>query len=143
MVALIANRNTPRFDGEVREGPVAAATRIFAGALVMRDAAGRITKGAVALNCVGVGRAEDAADNSAGAAGAITCRYRPGVFSFANSAAGDLIAQADIGKPCFIVDDQTVAKTDGGATRSRAGIVESVDAQGVWVRCDEALTRAA
>ena len=42
------------------------------------------------------------------------------------------------------VDDQTVAKTDGTGTRSRAGIVDGIEASGgVWVRCDEALARAA
>ena len=65
-----------------------------------------------------------------------------GVFRYANSAAGDLIATADIGTVCYIVDDQTVAKTSATATRSPAGIVEDVDANGVWVRFDEALTRA-
>ena len=39
----------------------------------------------------------------------------------------------DIGKDCFIVDDQTVAKTNGANTRSRAGKVFDVDADGVWV----------
>ena len=47
--------------------------------------------------------------------------------------AADAITLADIGKDCFIVDDQTVAKTDGAGTRSRAGRVFDVDADGVWV----------
>ena len=47
----------------------------------------------------------------------------------------DLIAQADAGSDCYIVDDQTVAKTSGTNTRSRAGIVLAVDADGgVWVQ---------
>jgi hypothetical protein len=33
----------------------------------------------------------------------------------------------------FIVDDETVAKTNGSSTRSVAGICRGVDAQGVWV----------
>ena len=82
-------------------------------------------------------------DNT-GAAGAASVEYRIGLFLFANSSAGDLITIADIGKACFIVDDQTVAKTDGTGTRSRAGIVDGIEASGgVWVRCDEALARAA
>ena len=64
------------------------------------------------------------------------------LFRSANSAAADLIAQADVGKLCHVVDDQTVAKTDGTGTRSRAGIVARVETAGVWVRVDEALTRA-
>ena len=109
----------------------------------MRNAAGFLTKGAVVVGAVGVGRAEATVDNTAGIAGALMVEYRTGSFLFANSAAGDLITIADIGKPCFIVDDQTVAKTDATATRSRAGIVDAVENAGVWVRCDEALTRAA
>jgi len=36
-----------------------------------------------------------------------------------------------------------VALTSERNTRSRAGIVEAVEATGVWVRCDESLARAA
>jgi hypothetical protein len=32
-----------------------------------------------------------------------------------------------------VVDDQTVAKTNGSSTRSVAGIVRQVDSDGVWV----------
>ena len=109
----------------------------------MRNAAGFLTKGATALNGIGLGRAEQTVDNSAGAAGAATVEYRRGVFPFANSGGGDLIAQGDVGKLCWIVDDQTVAKTDGGGTRSRAGLIDGVEAGQVWVRLDEAVTRGA
>ena len=143
MVALTARRNTPVRMGEIRVEAVAASIRIFAGSLVMRNAAGYLTKGATATGCVGVGRAEYTVDNSAGAVGALSLEYRVGTCLFANSSAGDLIVIADIGKACFIVDDQTVAKTDGTATRSRAGIVEGLETNGVWVRLDEALARAA
>ena len=142
MVALTTERNTRLRIGDLRLEPVAAAVKIFGGSLVMRNAAGYLTKGATATACIGVGRAEKTVDNTAGAAGALSLDYRLGSFLFANLAA-DLVTIADIGKPCFIADDQTVARTDGTATRSRAGFVEAVEATGVWVRCDEALTRAA
>ena len=142
MVALTSERNTRLRIGDLRLEPVAAAVKIFGGSLVMRNAAGYLTKGATATGCIGVGRAEKTIDNSAGALGALSLDYRLGSFLFANLAA-DLVTIADIGKPCFIADDQTVARTDATATRSRAGIVEAVEATGVWVRCDEALTRAA
>lgn len=100
---------------------LAAAIKVWGGSIVTRNAAGYLTKGATATLCTGVGRAEATAGNSAGAAGALTVDYRQGIFLFANSAAGDLITIADIGKLCYNVDDQTVAKTDGTATRSRAG----------------------
>ncbi len=139
-MTLAAGRNTNVMLGELREQPVGAGTRIFRGALVMRNAAGFVVRGATAT---GVGVAEEDVDNTAGANGADMVRYRQGqVARFKNSAAGDLIAQADVGLPCWIVDDEQVAKTNGTNLRSRAGIVEAVDALGVWVRFDEALTRA-
>ena len=82
--------------------------------------AGHLTKGSVATGCAGLGRAGRTVDNSAGAAGAPSLIYRPGTFLLANATVGDLIAIADIGKPCFIVDRRTVARTDATATRSRA-----------------------
>jgi len=143
MVALTKDRNTPRLEGDLRVGPVAAATLIFAGAIVMRDAAGNLTKGRTAAGLVGVGRAEQRVDNSAGAAGDATLRYLPGCYPYDNSAGADEITAADIGNKCFVVDDQTVAKTDNGGARSPAGIIDNVDATGVWIRFDEALTNAA
>lgn len=142
MVAATADRNTFALLDDLRNSPLAASVKVFMGTILMRNAAGFLTKGATATGCFGVGRAEAPADNSAGAAGALNINWRPGVFRFANSSAGDLIALVDIGTRCWIVDDQTVAKTNGTATRSPAGIVENVDASGVWVRFDEALTRA-
>jgi hypothetical protein len=140
-MALTADRNTPRAEGDVKVLGVAAATTIYAGAIVMRNAAGYATKGAAALNLIGVGRADARAVN-AGSAGDITIPVREGIFRFANSAGGDLITIADIGKPCYAVDDQTVAKTDGTGARSIAGFIHEVDELGVWVRFDEAAVRS-
>lgn len=141
MTALTADRNTPRIQGDFKSLGVATATKIFAGAIVMRNAAGYATKGATALNLVGVGRAEEQVDNQGGN-GAEQINVRPGSFKFANSAAGDLITIADIGAPAYAVDDQTVAKTNGTNTRSIAGFIEDVDAQGVTVRFDEVAVRS-
>lgn len=142
MTALISGRNTPAKAGDNRVGKVAAAVTAFAGAMLMRDASGFITPATTALNLVGVGRAEETVDNAAGAAGDLSINFTEGRFRYANSAAADEITMADIGKVCFAVDDQTVAKTDGTSTRSKAGIVDDVDSLGVWVRFDEALTRS-
>lgn len=143
MVALTSDRNTPQSLGDIRQGPVAAAQRIFAGALVMRNASGNLVKATAATGLVGVGRAEERVDNSAGAAGDAQLRFRPGTFRFANSTAADAITEADIGAVCYAVDDQTVAKTNGTNTRSPAGLIDMVDSSGVWVRIDAALTKAA
>lgn len=134
MAALTQDRNTLRRDGNQMEPPVAAATRIWAGAIVCINASGYAVPGATATTLKAAGVAEVRADNSAGAAGDIRVPTRKGVFRFANSSSGDAIALTDIGATCFIVDDQTVAKTNGTNTRSAAGTVVDVDADGVWVR---------
>ncbi|MES2754886.1 MAG: hypothetical protein V4659_09500 [Pseudomonadota bacterium] len=133
MAALAADRNTPRAEGEVEGHPVKGATRIFAGALVCLDAAGWAVPGATAATLTALGRAEAGANNAAGTNGDVLANVRRGTFRWGNSAAGDAITRADIGKPAYVVDDQTVAKTTGGATRSLAGTIRNVDAQGVWV----------
>lgn len=143
MVALIVGRNTPAKAGDVQVGLVAAAVNIFAGAMLVRNSSGHILPAVTGPNLIGVGRAEAAVDNSDGAAGDKTVTFTASRFQYANSAGADEITIADIGKSCFAVDDQTVAKTDDTAARSAVGIVEDVDAKGVWVRFDEALTRAA
>ena len=133
-MVLAKNNNTPERDGTTISLAVAANVRIFAGALVALTAAGLATPGAVATTLKGMGRAKDEANNIGGAASAIRVEVEKGVFRFNNSAAGDAITAADIGANCFIVDDETVAKTNGGNTRSVAGTIFDVDAQGVWVR---------
>lgn len=134
MAALTKERDTSRRDGDRSALGVAAATLIHAGSIVCRNAAGFATKGAVATTLVALGMAERTTDNAAGANGDQAVPFRrDGWFRFGNSAAGDAITAADIGADCYIVDDQTVAKTDGTGTRSVAGKVRDVDASGVWI----------
>jgi len=134
MAVLTTDRNTPTRENRSYVRDVAATKKIFAGALVCLSATGYATPGAVATTLKADGRALAQADNTSGADGDIKVTVEKGTFRFANSAAGDLIAKADIGATAYIVDDQTVAKTNGGATRSAAGTIQDVDAQGVWIR---------
>lgn len=132
MTALVADRNTQMKDGKLIAVPVATAKKIFAGSLVAANATGYATPGAVATTLTYLGRAEETVDNP-GADGAKTVLVRRGeAFKFANHGA-DAVTQASLGKVCYIVDDQTVALTNGTGTRSAAGIVIGVDADGVWV----------
>lgn len=133
MSALTQDRNTLRRDAAAIEPGVAAAARIFGGALVAINAAGFAVPGSTSTTLRGAGSALHGANNTGGTDGAIRVRLDKRPACFANSAAADAITLADIGKDCFIVDDQTVAKTDGAGTRSIAGKVFDVDADGVWV----------
>lgn len=141
MAPLTRNQNAVRREGDLRGGPVAATQEIFIGAMVMRQADGTITNGAVAVGSVGCGVAENRVDNSGGISGDRTVQYRVGTFRIGNAAGPDNIVAADIGALCYIIDNQTVGKTDGSGTRSPAGFVEDVDRGGVWVRFDEIVTR--
>jgi len=133
MSALTADRNTPYKDGECLPVPVAADAVIYAGAIVVANAAGYAAPGSTATTLTYLGRAEHSVDNTDGANGAksIVVR-RKKAFKWANSGA-DPIDQADLGKTCYIVDDQTVAATSGTNTRSPAGTVIGIDTDGVWV----------
>lgn len=134
MAALTADRNTPQRANQNYGFGVAATTKLWAGSIACINASGFLTKGAVATTLVSVGVVQETVDNTAGANGAVTAKVDRGTFRFANSSAGDLIADTDINALCYIVDDQTVAKTNGGSTRSVAGTIMKVDADGVWVR---------
>lgn len=133
MAALTAERDTIRRSGDNLSLKAAATKVYFAGALVARDGNGRATPGAVATTIRGVGRARETVDNSAGADDALDVPIEKGIFRWDNSASTDEITAADIGSDCYIVDDQTVAKTNGTSTRSVAGKIHDVDDIGVWV----------
>jgi hypothetical protein len=131
-MALSRERNTTMIgDGLLREIGVKAATTIYAGALVVNDA-GVAAPGRTALGLVALGRAELTADNASGGADAIRVKVRRGIFAFKNKA-DDLVVAADVGKDCYIVDDETVAKTSAANTRSIAGKVFAIDGDQVFV----------
>lgn len=137
MTALSGDRDTKRRDGEFFDLEVAASVVIYMGALVCGNATGYATPGDTATTLEAMGVAQERVDNASGANGAKTVRVRAGVFHFQNSGGGDLITRADRGKLAYIVDDQTVAKTDGTGTRSVAGRIIDVDdngLDGVWVK---------
>lgn len=132
-MALTADRNTPYRNGDTISAPVAASTVIYAGALVCADASGNAVPGATATTLTYLGRASEHVDNSAGSAGDVSIAIDHGkAFAFKNSGA-DAVTQVSLGKPCYIVDDETVAATDGTSSRSAAGKVIGIDSEGVWV----------
>ena len=133
-VALAGERDTNMRKGDSISIGLAAATIVYKGGLGAIDANGNAVPGSTATTLLGAGRFETTVDNSGGIADDEVVEIRKGIFNFGNSAAGDAITDADIGADCYIVDDQTVAKTDGGATRSVAGKVFKVDSDGVWVK---------
>ena len=134
MPAATQARDTHKRLGNQLTLAMAAATRIWGGTIVCVNASGLAVPGITSTTLKAVGQAEATADNLTGAASALSVNVeRDGWYRFGNSSAGDQIVLADVGADCFIVDDQTVAKTNGTSTRSVAGVVCDVDTQGVWI----------
>ena len=134
MTAATAERYQTRRDGKSNSDPVAAGVRIFAGTHVVLDAAGKAKPGVTGVGLTSRGIAAFTADNRDGADGDLKIETRPGLALLANSAGGDQITAADIGKLAYVVDDQTVAKTHANGTRSPAGVIEAVESDGmVWL----------
>ncbi|GAB2182669.1 hypothetical protein DLREEDagrD3_28920 [Denitratisoma sp. agr-D3] len=133
-MALTQDRNTPHKDGELIDVPVAANAVIHAGAQVAANATGYAAPGSVSTTLTYLGCAEEAVDNTGGADGAKSVRIRRGkAFKFKNHGA-DPVTQASLGKVCYIVDDETVAASNGTNTRSASGKVIGVESDGVWVQ---------
>lgn len=136
--ATTARATTYRQDHDAVPVPyklgIAASTTLLAGTIWCKNAAGYVVPATTATTLVCLGRGNKSWDNSTGANDAFDVDFEAGVFPWENSAGGDEITIADIGNLCFLVDNQTVAKTDGGSTRSKAGVVVDVIGTQVWVQ---------
>lgn len=131
MTALTEDRRTPQRAGDLVADPLASGVTIHAGSMYVLNSSGA-AKPAAATD---TGPVRAVARRRAAAADGDTLTDGVlGVFRFGNSDSTDEIKRADIGSACYVVDDQTVAKTDGGASRPQAGTVFDVDDAGVWVR---------
>lgn len=129
MASLTSDRNTPERSGDCVAFSIKSGAMIYLGSLVALEA-GYAVPGHTATGLICVGRAEQVVGDQAGFNKVIA---RRGIFRFSNLA-GDAVTQADVGADCYIADDQTVAKTDGSGTRSRAGRVVDIEPSGVWVQ---------
>jgi hypothetical protein len=130
---LMSERNTLRRGEDLYELPVKADALIHQGALVVLSG-GFAAPAHTGVGLIAMGRAEATVDNTDMPDGEQRISVRPGLYLWANSTGPDALTQADAGQIAYIVDDQTVAKTHAGNTRSLAGRVLSVDAHGVWVQ---------
>lgn len=149
MTALVAPRKIVKLAGTKRfPVPVLAGVTILQSALVILDdgfarparagqGADTAAQAVDALTHVCVGVALDTVTGGS-SNGDVVLEVERDCYGFANSAAGDEITRADIGKSAFIVDDQTVAKTSASSTRARAGVIEDVTTEAVWVSIGKA-----
>lgn len=140
-MALTDIRDTPMLTTELRTGLLAASVRVYKGALVVTDTATGYDKpGVTGTGLVALGIAdpmEPYVDTTGYANGAKTVPVKTGIALLANDGTYPCRV-ADRGKPCYIVDDQTVARTDGGGTRSVCGTIVDVTSRGTFVRISSA-----
>jgi hypothetical protein len=132
MTAAAADRKAPQYGTPdttlplLGTLPMAASTTIYFGTLVASDASGNAVPASSSTAQKVWGRCEKQVVNS-GIAGAATITFKPGVFAFNNSTGVDLIAASNVGAYCYVVDDNTVALTDGGGARQIAGQIFPFD----------------
>lgn len=125
----MAERNTQEREGAVFQYQLAASAVVHMGRMIMLHAGLAKPASAIAAGKV-VGIAQYSAQQ---ASGDEAVNAKRGTFLLNNSAAADEITAADVLSDCYVIDDQTVAKTNGGGTRPVAGRVEQVEGSGVWV----------
>lgn len=132
MAALAADRITPsRKTGRSFLGKLAAATKIYMGSLVAKNAAGNVVPASdtAALKVIGV--ALETVDNTAGAAGDKSVQLLTGVFKFGN--AGGAIVLASTHALAYVADDNSVTTAAVAVNDVIAGLVDAIDSDGVWL----------
>lgn len=136
-MATNGERGTKRRFGQAFSYHLKAGAKINKGAVVaLQD--GLAIAGIAAAGLTVVGVAAFTADNSAGGNADTAVNVLRDAFFLENASGADEITDADIGNDCFLVDDETVAKTNAANTRSRAGRIDHVEPGGVWVSIDGA-----
>ena len=121
----------PRRDSNVTKYPVSASLKTLIGTFAALNSSGNLVEAtdASAIRVVGLFLQE--VDNSAGNAGDLSCRVEKGLYLVKNSATNALTS-ANIGRVCWIEDNNTVSSSSG-SNGAVAGIVEEVTTAGVWV----------
>jgi len=132
MTATTTDRNTPALlSWRQNQTPLETGSVIPAGVMVAVNASAG--KAVNAANTAGLrvrGRSEHAASQTAGDVDIVTAR---GVFGFAMSSALLAVAQAQVGKRVYVVDNQTVGLASDASARVVAGKLEEVDGSTAFV----------
>ena len=140
--------STPRTTNKMDNGPspsslsigLKASATVYVGALAAVDATGYVVSGTAmattGLRAVGVVALQEGAvpvaaiTDATGVAGSTVVNIVRGCFKFDNDGSID---QTYVLSPAYIIDDHTVAATDGAGSYSCAGTIMKVDSDGVYV----------
>ena len=133
MAALTADKMRD-YTGEYKKArlPVAASTKLFTGALACNNAAGNLVPASDTANLSLRGVIWARIDNTTGAAGDKMAEYQWGqVEKLAIN--GVTLDASDIGKDCFVFDDQTVTDSATAANDVKVGRIQDYTAGFVFV----------
>lgn len=128
-MAATKDIEAPERPGSSYGYPVLAGERIFGRSIVAVTAALAAVPAQHADAVAIVGLAEERFDNRDGATGDVMARALRGVRRFPVTGAD----AGDIGATVYALDDGTLQLTNAGGELA-AGIIDGVDADGVWVR---------
>ena len=131
MTALAANKDVVEKDGKLLSHPVVASDIIYKGALVKHNAAGYLAPCAAEAGSSFAGIAYEQVDNSAGAAGDLSCRViKEGAFLLE----GTGFVQADVGSKVYATDDQTITLVPLAGSQLVGVIEQFVSSTKVYVK---------
>jgi len=129
MTAAIKDRNTPRREGNLMAVGLAQDAVVFAGTLAALDSDGYAVPASDTAGLIVIGRFEESGDNTGGDDGDKVVPVMIGTYCFIGAGLGP----DDVGKPCFVSDDQTIRVT-ANTHNIVAGIITGVDsATEAWV----------
>ncbi len=134
MTALSSSYDARRKDGALVLYPLGAGVHVRKGGLLAVAAATGLAQPASdSAGLVFIGVAYEEADNTAGAAGALSVRVlKTGIYTYAKTAA----AQTDVGKAAFVVDDATVSTAATTDSIACGTVVGAPNALAVQIRID-------
>lgn len=130
MAALTQDRITDKRVPGLMAYPVAATTKIYAGAMVCVNSVGLAVPAADAAGNKVVGVAKRTVDNSTGAAGAMWVEVDCPIVARFNATS---ITQAMVGTVMHVVDDNTVDDAVGANTIKAGVLVEFISATDGWI----------
>lgn len=114
-------------------GRTAKAGKVFYGnALAVLEGVGKFLVPAIGTAggvCVGVVDLDDkdSVDTTGTTDGDVPIKVRTGIFPFRVGTSTDALLKADEGNDVFVIDDETVGKTDGAVGRPIAGQLWKID----------------
>lgn len=145
-MALTRDQKITRFGTPTGHEPInlglKAGVTVYRGSIALTDTSGYLKNAASPAStdlCWGlierVGAGSDQIDGSPGITGgstdgSVTAEIATGAFYLGSSTSSDQLSVATLGKDVYVYDEITVAATNGGSSRPKAGVHVGIDTSG-------------